>query len=88
MPNSEWYNKTCCDRCGKGGALIMSMFNQQMICMDCKNAETKRSDYKQAEAQDMREYAGRLRSLGMEHQAQNVEKLADEIVQEQPERRE
>jgi hypothetical protein len=38
-----------CDRCGKEtNAHIMSMFNTEEICMDCKAAEEMRSDYKDA----------------------------------------
>lgn len=70
-----------CDRCFKDtSSTIMSMFNTQIICPDCKDKETKRSDYKQAEARDLNEYAGRLRNLGMQPQAANVEKLAKDIL--------
>jgi hypothetical protein len=38
-----------CDRCGKETrARIMSMFNTEEICMDCKDAEKMRPDYKDA----------------------------------------
>lgn len=38
-----------CQRCGKaGGCYIMSMFNTQMICLDCKDKEEKRDDYDKA----------------------------------------
>lgn len=38
-----------CDRCLKEAkSFIMSMFNTQMICMDCKNKETKHHRYKEA----------------------------------------
>lgn len=40
-----------CDRCGcslEGKARIMSMYNEDVLCMDCKDAETKRSDYRKA----------------------------------------
>ena len=38
-----------CDRCGKETqATIMSMFNQDIICMDCKEQEKQRPDYKRA----------------------------------------
>ena len=38
-----------CDRCGKETSVhIMSMFNTEEICMDCKAAEEMRSDYKEA----------------------------------------
>lgn len=71
-----------CDRCFKDTfSTIMSMFNTQIICPDCKEKETKRSDYKQAEARDLNEYAGRLRGLGMGIQAVNVENLAKSILE-------
>ncbi len=38
-----------CQRCGKETiCTIMSMFNTQMICLDCKDAEKKHPDYKAA----------------------------------------
>jgi hypothetical protein len=37
------------DRCGKETSVhIMSMFNTEEICMDCKAAEEMRPDYKDA----------------------------------------
>jgi hypothetical protein len=52
----------------------MSMFNHDLICFSCKDEEKKRPDYQKAEAKDLREYAGRLRSNGMDKQAMNIEK--------------
>ena len=41
--------KGCCHRCGeKASSHTMSMFNTALICMDCKDKETGRPDYKQA----------------------------------------
>ena len=44
------FTVTKCDRCG--GSLergrIMSMYNTDIICMDCKAEERKRDDYKLA----------------------------------------
>jgi hypothetical protein len=38
-----------CDRCGKETNVhIMSMFNSDEICMECKAAEKLRPDYKAA----------------------------------------
>jgi hypothetical protein len=39
-----------CDRCHKptNGTTIMSMYNNDVICMSCKDAEKKRDDYKTA----------------------------------------
>ena len=39
-----------CMRCGKplNGVSIMSMYNTDIICMDCKEKESKRKDYKKA----------------------------------------
>ena len=45
----DFFKKTKCDRCG--GPLtvrIMSMFNEDVICMDCKEKERKRPDYREA----------------------------------------
>lgn len=42
-----------CERCYKETTItIMSMFNTQTICMDCKDREKKRPDYKDAQAAD------------------------------------
>ena len=42
-----------CDRCGKETRIhIMSMFNTQDICMDCKSAEEKDPRYKEAREAD------------------------------------
>ena len=72
-----------CQQCGKDASCkIMSMYSKAMICMECKGKETQRPDYKQAEAKDLREYAGRLDSLGMRAQAGNVRSLAATIVVE------
>ena len=53
-----------CERCQKptNGITIMSMFNEQVICMDCKDKETKREDYQQAVDRDISEYMQRVRS--------------------------
>lgn len=45
-----FFKKTTCDRCGgdlKKGR-IMSMFNDDCICMGCKDEETKDTRYKEA----------------------------------------
>lgn len=42
-----------CPRCGKETRTsIMSMFNTQTICMDCKDLEEKDPRYKEARAAD------------------------------------
>ena len=46
----SFFAQTTCDRCG--GSLdegrILSMFNQQTLCLLCKEKERKRPDYAQA----------------------------------------
>lgn len=44
-----------CDRCGKpfNGAKIMSMFNTDIICMSCKDAERNHPDYEKAVKADI-----------------------------------
>ena len=39
-----------CDRCGKplNGCRIQSMYNHDVLCMDCKDKETQREDYSKA----------------------------------------
>jgi hypothetical protein len=45
----DFFKKTHCDRCGaKLTTRIMSMYNLDVICMDCKEVETKRPDYDEA----------------------------------------
>lgn len=40
---------TVCQRCGtKTNITTMSMYNAQVICMECKEAEGKRPDYRKA----------------------------------------
>ena len=46
----RFFTQTNCDRCGgdlKGGR-IMSMFNEQCICMACKDKECKAPEYNKA----------------------------------------
>ena len=54
----EFFTKKYCDRCGKSldGGRIMSMYNEDCICMECKEKETKRADYKEAVRKDTEEY--------------------------------
>ena len=50
MANDRFFTTRSCDRCGRplDGARIMSMFNEQTICMDCSAKERERPDYKAA----------------------------------------
>jgi hypothetical protein len=42
-----------CNRCGKETTVtIMSMFNRDSLCMDCKDAEKRHPDYALAFAAD------------------------------------
>ena len=52
----DFYTKTHCDRCGKtlDGGRIMSMFNTDCICMECKEKERQRKDYKAAADAEMK----------------------------------
>ena len=51
----DFFRKTHCDRCHKplNGARIMSMYNEDCICMECKDKETQLSDYKTAQNADI-----------------------------------
>lgn len=45
----EFFTKKTCDRCGAElTARIQSMYNEDLICMDCKQKETERADYREA----------------------------------------
>lgn len=50
----KFFTQKHCDRCGGSlqGGRTMSMFNEDCICMKCKDEETKRADYKKAVAAD------------------------------------
>lgn len=43
-----------CDRCKKplNGCRIQSMYSSAVLCMECHDKETKRSDYQEAVAAD------------------------------------
>jgi RNase P subunit RPR2 len=45
-----FFTQTNCDRCGKPltGGRTMSMFNTDTICLECADAERKRTDYEAA----------------------------------------
>lgn len=54
----DFFKKTHCDRCGKslnGGLRIMSMFNTDCICVECKKKERENPRYEQACQADMQE---------------------------------
>ena len=46
----RFFTQTTCDRCGGSlsGGRMMSMYNEQCICMACAEAEQKRTDYDKA----------------------------------------
>jgi hypothetical protein len=46
----QFLSQKYCDRCGGSleGGRIMSMFNNECICMACKEKETKDPEYKRA----------------------------------------
>ena len=51
----RFFTQKYCDRCGQPltGGRIMSMYNTDCICMDCKRKETQREDYKKAQEAEM-----------------------------------
>lgn len=53
----SFFKKETCDRCGKSlnNGRIMSMYNEDCICIDCKDKEIKRKDYQEAVDADMKE---------------------------------
>jgi hypothetical protein len=46
----RFFSQKHCERCGGGleGGRTMSMFNNQCICMNCKEKETKDPEYNKA----------------------------------------
>lgn len=58
----EWNGH--CQRCAeKSMSYIMSMYSEELICMNCKSAESKRSDYQQAVDRDVAAYMDRVRAV-------------------------
>lgn len=50
-----------CARCAaETQMMIMSMYNTDWICMDCKDEERKRPDYNEAVIKDLLELADRM----------------------------
>jgi hypothetical protein len=46
----NFFTKKFCDRCHASleKGRIMSMYNEDCICLECKEKETQRNDYRQA----------------------------------------
>ena len=52
----DFFKKKTCDRCGAHlDVRIMSMFNEDVICMKCKESEIQRKDYDDAVRADHEE---------------------------------
>lgn len=53
----KFFTQKNCDRCGKDlkGGRIMSMFNEDCICIECKDKETKDKDYEKARLKELEE---------------------------------
>lgn len=53
----KFFTQKYCDRCGKDlkSGRIMSMFNEDCICMDCKDKEMQDNDYKKAADAELQE---------------------------------
>ncbi len=53
----RFFSQKYCDRCGGSleGGRIMSMFNEQCICMSCKDKERKDPEYDRAVEADHKE---------------------------------
>lgn len=53
----SFFTQKNCDRCGGSlaGGRIMSMFNEDCLCMSCKEKETKEPDYDKAVKADHEE---------------------------------
>lgn len=50
----DFFKKQFCDRCGKKLTVrIMSMYNEDCLCMECKKEEEKREDYEKAVEADI-----------------------------------
>ena len=53
----KFFTQTRCDRCGGSleGGRIMSMYNEDCICLACKRKEEARADYRKAVEADRAE---------------------------------
>lgn len=51
----KFFTQESCDRCGGSleGGRIMSMYNEDCICMKCKEIERGRNDYKEAQDEEL-----------------------------------
>lgn len=66
----KFFTQKHCDRCygSLDGGRIMSMFNEQCICMNCKELERQDSDYGKAVEADHREIKrGNYNYKGLRH---------------------
>lgn len=54
---NKFFSQKYCDRCGKDlkSGRIMSMFNEDCICMKCKEDESKDKNYKKAREREIEE---------------------------------
>jgi hypothetical protein len=54
----KFFTQENCDRCGESlkDGRIMSMYNTQCICMECKKKEILRGDYKDASDAEEEEF--------------------------------
>lgn len=59
-----------CDRCGNptNNQTIQSMYNDEVICMNCKREEEKRPDYQEAVNKDSIEHLTKLMNLATKEQ--------------------
>ena len=65
----KFFKQKYCDRCGKDlkAGRIMSMFNEDCICMDCKDKETNDPKYKEArdaEAEEVKKGNYNFKGIG------------------------
>ena len=64
-----FFTQQFCDRCGadlKNGR-IMSMYNEDCICMACKEKQKQRDDYADAVKKDIAEYKARHHLAQQKH---------------------
>lgn len=74
----NFFKAKFCERCGAPltNGRIMSMYNTQVICMECKEAETHMDDYVKAHEEEMKA----VRNGNLNFEGIGYEKISSEGI--------